>query len=131
MTTRKEAKQSLFGQLEKLHKEEHVDDLMKAGRVDELKNIAKDLDFFVFCEFFIDHEEFFLDLEEIPKGCHYELAFWANQAQAWENNEIFDNVEEYRGFLYSLGEKLSCNIADSMEDYELNELTLEELLFGV
>lgn len=59
MTTRKEAKKFLFEQLEKLHKEEHVDDLMKAGRLDELAEIAKELDFSVFCDFFDGHEEFF------------------------------------------------------------------------
>ncbi len=130
MTTRKEAKQSLFEQLERLHKEEHVDDLMKAGRLDELVDIAKDLDIFIFCNFFVEHKEFFLDLEEIPNGCHYELAFWINQSKAWNNERIFDDEDEYIDFLYSLEERLAQNIAEIMESRNLSDLTLEELLFG-
>lgn len=131
MTTRKEAKKFLFEQLEKLHKEEHVDDLMKAGRLDELAEIAKDLDFSVFNDFFDGHEEFFLKLEEIPEGYHYETIFYFTcQEEDWEDEVIFDNYYEVIEFFRDCKEKCAENIADLMENYNLCGLTLKELLTG-
>ncbi len=132
MATRKEAKQFLFEQLEKLHKEEHVDDLMKDGRIEELVDIPEDLDCSVLRDFLNEHNKFFLEVEEIPDGCHYELAFWINQScEPWFDNQIFDDYEEYIIFLYSLGENLADTIAATMESRDLSGLALAELLFGI
>jgi len=131
MVTRKETKKFLCKQLEKLHKEEHVDDLMKAGRLDELADIASDLDFSIFCDFFEYHEEFFLELEEIPNECHYEVIFYfLCQDEDWEDIEIFDDWEEIIDFFRNCEEKTAQNIAWLMERHNLCALTLKEILNG-
>lgn len=132
MTTRKEAKRFLFEQLEKLHKEEHVDDLMKAVRLDELDDIAKDLDFSVFCDFFDEHEGFFLELEEIPDECQHETIFYfaSQKGTEWLDEQIFDNYDEIIAFFRKRREKCAQNIADMMENYNLFGLTIKELLTG-
>ena len=43
---------------EKLHKEEHVDDLMKDGRIEELVDIPEDLDCSVLRDFLNEHNKF-------------------------------------------------------------------------
>ncbi len=124
MVTRKETKKFLCKQLEKLHKEEHVDDLMKAGRSDELADIAIDLDFSAFFDFFDDHNEFFLELEEIPNECHYEVIFYFSCQFNWEDAQIFDDCKEIIDFFRNCEEKTAQTIAECVEDYNLRSLRL-------
>lgn len=126
--TRNEVKSFLEGQL-KMLKECHVEDLMKAGRTEELKEIVEELEFSP-VEEFCDKKNLNLQVSEIPEGYHYELVLYLSQSKVCDN-EFFENYNDFAEVLMRTGEELAKQIATIMGDWDLSNCSIEELLFGV
>lgn len=126
--TREKVIKFLEAQLKKL-KEEHVADLMKANRVEELEEIADELEFEPLVEFL--EENIILDLEnhEILEDCHYELAFYISQS-GYDDTCIFDDYEDFVDLLEKTQEELAETIATIMVTTDLCACSIEELLSG-
>lgn len=127
--TREVVLKFLEAQLKKL-KEEHVSDLMKANRVEELEEIVDELEFDTLEEFCDENESLKLEICEIPEDFHYELAFYISQSGC-EDREIFEDYDDFRELLKETQEELAETIADTMERYDLRWCSIEELLAGV
>lgn len=127
--TREEVLEFLEAQLNKL-KEEHVADLMKANRVEELEEIVDELEFDTLEEFCDENGSLNLEICEILEDFHYELAFYISQSGC-EDHEIFEDEDDFRELLKETQEELAETIADTMESYNLRWCSIEELLSGV
>lgn len=126
--TRREVKEFLEKQLEIL-KDYHVEDLMKAGRVQELEDIMKELNFSPMQEF-CDEQSLDLWDSEIPEGYHYELVLYVSQSGI-SDDEFFENYGDFMDMLMRTGEDLAEQIEDIMKGFNLCDCTIEELLFGI
>lgn len=127
--TREVVLKFLEAQLKKL-KEEHVSDLMKANRVEELKDIAKELKFKVLKKFYEENKSLKLKVCEIPEGYHYELAFYICQS-GYDDSQIFENYKDFIKLLEGTGEELGRTIAAIMEWRDLSGGSIEELSSGL
>lgn len=126
---RQQAVDFLNQQLEKLKNEEHVADLMKARRSKELEKIASELDFSLIDKF-LKKTDLDLSKEEILEGFCYEMAFYM-YASKWPDCEFFENDTEFQYILYKMNEDLATQIADTMDEIDLHDCTIEELLNGL
>lgn len=116
-------------QLKRLHEVEHVDDLMKAGRIDELKDIAtKELDFSKLDEFYKDNDGLELVNGEIPEEYYYEVTFFFNQ-YVKEDCRVFYCFSDFGELLKQTEEPLAEHIAQIMEEENLCDVSLESLLW--
>lgn len=116
----------LESQLKKL-KEEHVEDLMKHGRIDELEQVAEELDFSTLDEY-CGKADLELEMDEIPlEGYEYEMCFYAMYSQ-WNDDEIFANYIDFIELLESKNEKMATEIANFMQSDDLMELSIEQLI---
>lgn len=126
--TRKEIKKFLEGQLKYL-KEQHVEDLMKAGRIQELKNIVKVLDYSLVYDF-CANQKLAIQASEIPKEYLYEVVLYVSNSKM-EDNEWFEDYSDFIEMLMEKGEVLAKQIAASMGIDDLCNYTIEDLLLGI
>lgn len=110
-------------------KQEHIADLMRVNRVEELEELTKEFDMSDFDDNVESIGRLQLKLAEIPEDCLLELVFVLNIGNSWDH-QIWDNWEEFTATLRESGQPLEIQIADLMEDCNLFEYTLEELLSG-
>lgn len=110
-------------------KQEHIADLMRANRVEELEELVKEFDMSDFDDNVESIGRLQLKLAEIPEDSLLELVFVLNSSNSW-GHQIWDNWEEFTAALRESGQPLEIQIADLMEDCNLSEYTLEELLSG-
>ncbi len=125
---RQEVLEFLGVQLKKL-KEEHVADLMKANRVEELKEVANEMEFGPLNAFIEENGYLELEFFEIPKGYHYELAFYISQSECVDN-DIFEDFDDFIELLEETQEELAEKIATTMAGHSLCDCSIEELLSG-
>jgi hypothetical protein len=124
MANRREVMNCIIIQLQQL-KKEHVEDLMKAKRVEELYGIIEEMDVLplqVFCE----ENNLWLKIPEF-KHYPYEWALYISRTGVTDI-EIFDEPKEFIHFLEQMKEPLSRNIANNMRKANLCECTLQELI---
>lgn len=126
--TREETVEFLVGQLEKL-REKDVAYLMRTNKINELWEIAKKLEFSPL-ETFLDEKHLGLKICEIPKGLHYELAFYISQSFDIYDYMIFEDDGKFMKLLAEKQEELAARIANTMIRYSLCECTIPELLHG-
>lgn len=127
MTERDQVVQFLVEKIEEM-KKEHVADLMRANRSDELKAIAEKLDLSVLNNFV---ESDYLDLspEELPEDSLLELVFILNHSSL-PDDDVFLDWTVFRDALAKTGKSLEYQIAELMDDWNIGDLTLEEILTG-
>ena len=127
MTERDQVVQFLVEKIEEM-KKEHVADLMRANRSDELKAIAEKLDLSVLNNFV---ESDYLDLspEELPEDSLLELVFILNHSSL-PDDDVFLDWTVFRDALAKTGKSLEHQIAELMDDWNIGDLTLEEILTG-
>ena len=127
MTERNQVVQFLVEKIEEMEKE-HVADLMRANRSDELKAIAEKLDLSVLNNFV---ESDYLDLspEELPEDSLLELVFILNHSSL-PDDDVFLDWTVFRDALAKTGKSLEYQIAELMDDWNIGDLTLEEILTG-
>lgn len=127
MTERNQVVQFLVEKIEEM-KKEHVADLMRANRSDELKAIAEKLDLSVLNNFV---ESDYLDLspEELPEDSLLELVFILNHSSL-PDDDVFLDWTVFRDALAKTGKSLEYQIAELMDDWNIGDLTLEEILTG-
>lgn len=108
----------------KLKEEEHVEDLMKAGRVDELSKIAKEIKFDEVNEFL--SANLLNMIEEDYEGYCMELVFYICVSGFSE----VDFVKDRERFISELSDtgNLGNIIADAMDCFYLNELSIKQLV---
>lgn len=124
---RKKVVEFLRSQLKKLKEEEHVEDLMKHGRIDELKEVAEEMDYSMLDEFCIE-DDLDLEMDEIPlEGYEYEMVFYAMYSEL-DDLEIFADDDDFIELLEAKNEKIASKIVELMFLNDLSEITIEELL---
>lgn len=107
-------------------KREHVADLMRANRVEELEAIAETIDLSKMDEY-IQQESLKLRLDEIPEDSLLEIAFILCESENCDD-DIFEDWEIFQEALSSSGKTLEYHIAEIMEHYNLGSVSVEELL---
>ena len=158
MTERDHVIQFLFKKIDEM-KKEHVADLMRAKRLDELNTIAekldtigymKDLERLKVGEFDIKNsitieelekidlsvlnyfvKSYYLDLplEGLPEDSLLEMVFIINQT-SFSDEDILLDWNVFRDALAKTGKNFECQIAELMDDWNIGYLTLEQLLTG-
>ena len=128
MTKRERAIRILIQKVEEA-KQAHVEDLMRANRVEELEELTKEFDMSDFDDNVESISRLQLKLAEIPEDCLLELVFVLNIGNSWDH-EVWEDWSEFVETLRNSGQPLEIQIADLMEDCNLFEYTLEELLSG-
>lgn len=127
--TRKKAMMSLESQLKKLQKE-HVADLMKTRRYEELEAILEDieLDFSSIEEFWNEKSEaIYQSEEEIPKEFCYELVCYMQQSNL--EDEVFIKEEkDFHSVLKETDEEVRKQISEVMSTNHLCYCTMKELI---
>lgn len=127
MEERKKIIEFFYKELEKLKTEEHVEDLMKARRSEELKRIVEKIDFSPVRKFIEKNESLDLSKDEIKEEFCYEIVIyiWGSGKGDWD---FFEEDDEFRDVLYEKEEELAEAIADLIAEYNLCDCTLGELL---
>lgn len=97
----------------RLREEEHFDDLVKANRFDELKQlecrIIKPVHDFLY------QECLYLRDEEIEEGACFVIATWCASCTEQQNDYLFDSPEQFAYRMASEG-RLGKNVASLMLD---------------
>lgn len=127
MTERDHVIQFLFKKIDEM-KKEHVADLMRAKRLDELNTIAEKLDLSVL-NYFVKSYYLDLPLEGLPEDSLLEMVFIINQT-SFSDEDILLDWNVFRDALAKTGKSLECQIAELMDDWNIGFLTLEQLLTG-
>ena len=127
MKKREDVLEFLVKKIEEM-KKEHVADLMRANRVEELKAIAEAIDLSEMDEY-IGREDLELRLAEIPADSLLETVFVLINSEI-DDCEIWEDWEELQSALKDSGKALECQIANLMGGWNLGFLTVEELLTG-
>jgi len=114
-------------------KEEHVADLMRAGRAEELCEILDDIDYSVLEEFFGECDCLMLSVKEIPQDSLLEAIlllqdFCSRCDEGIDDNGLFDDWTEITEALITEGGELEEEIATIMDTNNLCDVGLEELL---
>lgn len=125
---RKKVVAFLVNKIEEM-KKEHVDDLMRANRIEELEAIAETLDLSEIDEYIQEEDYLNLKLEEMPADRLLETVFVLNSSES-EDYEIWEDWEELQSALKDSGKSLESQIAELMECDNICDLTLEVLLSG-
>lgn len=126
--TREEALEFLVAQLKKL-REKDVAYLMRTNKIKELWEIADKLEFSPL-KAFLKENRLGLRINEIPKGFHYELAFYISRSFDIYDYMIFEDYGKFMKLLEETQEELADRIADTMIEHSLCECTIPELLCG-
>lgn len=126
MTKRENAIQILIQKVKEA-KQAHVEDLMRANRVEELEELAKEFDMSDFDDNVESIGRLQLKLTEVPEDCLLELVFVLNAGNSWDH-EVWEDWSEFVETLRNSGQPLEIQVADLMEDCNLSEYTLEKLL---
>ena len=128
MTERDHVVQFLVEKIDEI-KKEHVADLMRANRLDELNTIAEELDLSVLLDFV--EESYYLNLspEELPEDSLLELVFILNQTSLSDDDVFLDWIV-FRDALAKTRKSLEYQIAELMDNWNIGDLTLEEILTG-
>ena len=126
MTKREKAIQILIQKVKEA-KQAHVEDLMRANRVEELEELAKEFDMSDFDDNVESIGRLQLKLTEVPEDCLLELVFVLNAGNSWDH-EVWEDWSEFVETLRNSGQPLEIQVADLMEDCNLSEYTLEKLL---
>lgn len=120
-------KNFLFPQLRKL-KEQEVSDLMKEGRIEELEQIAGNLNFFGLKESSMHLKLQIHDIREYV----YEIAFYISKSKMNDIKFFEDDVrKEYITELKNKKEPLGNILAKTIAVRDLSSLSTKELLEGV
>ena len=127
MTERDHVIQFLFKKIDEM-KKEHVADLMRANRLDELNTIAEKLDLSVL-NYFVKSYYLDLPLEGLPEDSLLEMVFIINQT-SFSDEDILLDWNVFRDALAKTGKNFECQIAELMNDWNIGFLTLEQLLTG-
>ena len=127
MTERDHVIQFLFKKIDEMQKE-HVADLMRAKRLDELNTIADKLDLSVL-NYFVKSYYLDLPLEGLPEDSLLEMVFIINQT-SFSDEDILLDWNVFRDALAKTGKNFECQIAELMDDWNIGYLTLEQLLTG-
>ena len=127
MTERDHVIQFLFKKIDEM-KKEHVADLMRAKRLDELNTIAEKLDLSVL-KYFVKSYYLDLPLEGLPEDSLLEMVFIINQT-SFSDEDILLDWNVFRDALAKTGKNFECQIAELMDDWNIGYLTLEQLLTG-
>lgn len=127
MTERDHVIQFLFKKIDEM-KKEHVADLMRANRLDELNTIAEKLDLSVL-NYFVKSYYLDLPLEGLPEDSLLEMVFILNQT-SFSDEDILLDWNVFRDALAKTGKNFECQIAELMNDWNIGFLTLEQLLTG-
>lgn len=127
MTERDHVIQFLFKKIDEM-KKEHVADLMRAKRLDELNTIAEKLDLSVL-NYFVKSYYLDLPLEGLPEDSLLEMVFIINQT-SFSDEDILLDWNVFRDALAKTGKNFECQIAELMDDWNIGYLTLEQLLTG-
>ena len=127
MMNREKVLEFLESQFEKLKEEEHVEDLMKRGRLDELNQLVEELDFSILDEF--RNEKYLaLGIDEIPvENYLYEIVFYVMHSDM-QDCEFFLSYNDIIKLLRKKEEDLATEIAELMQWHNLKEYSIEELL---
>ncbi len=123
---RKEVIEFLDSQFKKLKEEEHVEDLMKHGRVNELKQLAEELDFSRLHEF-CKKKDLNLQIDEISEEHFYEMIFYFIYC-GYDDDKIFEDYNDIIALARKKEEEMAIEIADFMEMSDLMELPIEKLI---
>lgn len=116
-----------YEQLEKL-KAEHVEDLMKAYRSNELERIVKEeIDFSPVKKFIKKNESLCLSGDEIKEEFCYEIALYVCESGN-EDAEFFEDYEEFQKVLRAKNEELAILIAENMDYCDLREYSIKDLI---
>lgn len=127
MTERDHVVQFLVEKIDEM-KKEHVADLMRANQSDELKAIAEKLDLSVLNNF-VKSDYLELYPKELPEDSLLELVFILNHT-SFPDDDVFLDYTDFRDALAKTGKSLECQIAELMDDWNIGDLTLEEILTG-
>lgn len=127
MTERDHVIQFLFKKIDEM-KKEHVADLMRAKRLDELNTIAEKLDLSVL-NYFVKSYYLDLPLEGLPEDSLLEMVFIINQT-SFSDEDILLDWNVFRDALAKTGKNFECQIAELMDDWNIGYLTLEQFLTG-
>ena len=107
-------------------KKEHVADLMRANRLEELEAIAETIDLSKMDDN-IHQENLELRLDEIPEDSLLETAFILCKSKSCDEN-IFEDWEIFQEALDSSGKSLEYHIAEIMDCFSLCCISVEELI---
>lgn len=124
--TREQAVEFLEKELKKM-KEQNVAEKMRNHRIEELKEVAKTVEFLPLLNFVRKPQGIDLEIYEFPKSCHCELAFYV-WISGINDYFFFEEPEEFEDLYRHIPEKLAQNIAQVMEKENLCECSLEELV---
>lgn len=132
MATRWETIKDLQKQVKQL-KDKNVEDLMHAGRIEELKNFEDEIDLSTIIEFFEERDDLMLGIQEIPDGCFlstvFFLRFFTEENEVKVNdNQLFDDWEKIAEQLILSEDALKNKIGEKMEEMNLYDMDLEDLL---
>lgn len=132
MATRWETIKDLQKQVKQL-KDKNVEDLMHAGRIEELKNFEDEIDLSTIIEFFEERDDLMLGIQEIPDGCFlstvFFLRFFTEENEVKVNdNQLFDDWEKIAEELIESEDALKKKIGEKMEEMNLYDMDLEDLL---
>lgn len=108
-------------------KQEHIADLMRANRVEELEELVKEFDMSDFDDNVESIGRLQLKLTEVPEDCLLELVFVLNIGNSWDH-QIWGNWEEFTQALEDSGKSPEIQIAKLIKKRNLCEYSLEKLL---
>ena len=98
---RKKVVAFLVNKIEEM-KKEHVDDLMRANRIEELEAIAETLDLSEIDEYIQEEDYLNLKLEEIPADSLLETVFVLINSEV-DDRQIWEDWEEFQSALKDSG----------------------------
>jgi len=114
-------------------KEKHVEDLMRANRVEELEEVGNKIDFTILEEYLKEKQILGINSQEVPQDSWLEFIFIIHQSGFdYEKSTycIWGDLEEILEHLKECSGKLERKIADLMHRKFLADYSLEELLAG-
>ena len=127
MEKREDVLEFLVEKIEEM-KKEHVADLMRANRVEELEAIAETLDLSEIAEY-SQKKHLDLKLAEIPTDSLLETVFTLNNCKSLDG-EIWEDWQEVTRMLEDSERELEILIAGLMRYDNLCTFSIEELLSG-
>ena len=93
--TKQDVQDFIIGEAKRLERDEHINDLAKAGRYEELKKVTCQVTREV-SEYCIEGETIGLDVNKIPAGLCLGVAMFENATfTALEDSDLFENPEEF------------------------------------
>ena len=90
----------LLPQLERL---KVVEKLAEEGKVHEIEDIQKDIEYRKVEDYFFSDEFEGIDTRKIPNENLIELVVWINGAENFDEGDLFTNLDDFLSRLYNLG----------------------------